>query len=109
MERLFWSIEKDYLDEFDKVVQKCEAVTNLKEALDTGLNGIYLKINEDYDYVGWKEEDGTYNLTEPYNRMWENGKRDGLEVTYCHFIEVDHDDDGYTVGYFQMERPYDAD
>ena len=108
MEKLFWSIEKNYLDEYDKVIAKCEQVTNLREALDTGLNGIYLHF-DDYtnDFVGYKDENGEYQLTEPY-ATWEKEGRDGIDVTYCHFVEVDHDDDGYTVGYFQMERPYDA-
>ena len=65
---------------------------------------------DDYtnDFVGYKDENGEYQLTEPY-ATWEKEGRDGVDVTYCHSLYVDKDDDGYTVGHFQMERPYDAD
>ena len=109
MEKPFWITEQNYYKELDKVVEKCEKVTNLREALDTGLNSIYLHIDDSTcDYVGYKYEDGKYVLTLPY-RQWEEEGRDGVDVTYCHYIGLEEDDDGYTEGHFQMERPYDAD
>ena len=108
MGELFWELEHRYLKESDKALKKCEEVTNLKEALDTELDQIWLVIpNQDTDYVGYKTHDG-YELSAPYDAMWENGKRDGLEVTYCHFVEFQVNNEGNTVGYFEMERPYDA-
>ena len=109
IEKPFWTIEFNYLKELDKVARRCEKVTNLREALDTGLNSIYLHIDGNTcDYVGYKDEDGEYVLTLPY-RQWEDEERDGVDVTYCHFLYLEKDDDGYTQGHFQIERPYDAD
>ena len=110
--KLFWVIERDYLakidEELEKVREACDKVTNLREALDTGLASIHLKIGDNgYDSVGYLREDGTYYLSEPY-ATWEKEGRDGVDVTYCHFMNFETDDDGSVIGVFEMERPYDA-
>lgn len=107
IKRPFWSLEDEYLREYDKILDECSRVENLKQALDTGLNSIRLVVGDQEDWVGYLNEDGTYRLSDKYARMWENGKRDGLECTGCRFIELDNDDDGYTIGRFEMVRSDD--
>ena len=105
--RPFWSLEYDYLKERDALIIQCEEVENLKQALDTGLNSIRLIVGDQEDWVGYLNEDGTYHLSSQYDAMWENGKRDGLECTECRFVQLDTDDDGYTIGIFEMVRSDD--
>lgn len=102
----FWQIEAEYLEKRYEAEQKAYQATNLKEALDSGLNAIWLMSDKDvgYEFVGYALPNGNYDLVSPYDAYWDNGKKDGLESVNVRFTDLSTSDDGYLIGYFEQIR-----
>ena len=91
---------EDYVNDVKTDIRlRAEKCTSLKEALDLGLNSIRLITDEDApsDLVGWKDPDGTYCLQEPY--------KENMIATYpVEFVELDTDEENFTVAIFRMGK-----
>ena len=104
-DKLFWQVEAEYLEKKYEAEQKACQATNLKEALDSGLNEIWLMTDKDvgYEFVGYARKGG-YDLAPPFDAYWDNGKKDGLECTCVQFSSCDISDDGFLQGYFNKVK-----
>ena len=95
-EKLFWQLESEYLHRKDDLEYLCEQADNLKKALDTGVNSVRLQYEDHQDFVGYKNPDGTYDLSLPY-------EADRISSIGVNFLELDEDGDGYTIAIFTPE------
>ena len=87
----FWAYEDDLFKMRDKLESECEQATTLKQALDTGANSIRLQEDGQETYIGYLDEDGSYRLANDYIDL-------DLDVN---FLQLDRDDDGYTIAIFE--------
>lgn len=100
----FWAIQDEFKEQSYKLEERCEAAKTLKEAIETGVNAVMIRVKSgrgvddeghpDFDYeleqAGHKTFEG-YILDEPYSL------HDSIE-----FFEMDTDNDGMTIAIYEL-------
>lgn len=96
-EKLFWQLEDEYLNRRDELETLCEQADDLKKALDTGVNSVRIRTEDGDIYVGYKENENVYSLGGQF-------EADRISSIGVKFVELEEDDDGYTIAIYEMEE-----
>lgn len=95
MSKMFWEIEADYLEKRRDIEIECEEAENLRDAILTGINLVYV----DGDWGGYLQPDGNFALYGEFEGMTE----EELSKVGVEFIAIAEDEDGYTVAKYNKK------
>lgn len=96
MSKMFWEIEADYLEKRRDIEYACEDADNLKDAILTGINLVYV----DGEWAGYLQTDLNFALYGEFEHMTEKE----LSEVKLEFIMLDEDDDGYTIAKYERKE-----